>query len=209
VTRSSDITDQPSQGHGSPGTAGERVARVGDGISLGATRVAHVLSKGIVRSYSALLRRFGRTRFFQFRVMPLMTRLDRYLYPRTNGRVLSTWPARLPTVLLTTTGRTSGSRRSFPLYAVADGESGLLATTVHGDWSQNLLATPRATVRWGRRQAIYRARLASEPERDRAWPRFTAVWPGYDDYRARSGRADVFVLEPELDPSRDAPPNRD
>jgi deazaflavin-dependent oxidoreductase (nitroreductase family) len=162
----------------------------------GVARVAHKVSSAIVRSYAALQRRFGRTRFYQYRVMPLMTRLDRYLYPRTNGRVLSMWPVRYPTVLLTTTGRRSGIARTFPIYAVADGERVLLATTVRGDWSLNLLATPRATVQWGRRRATYQARLASNPERDRVWPRFTAVWPGYDDYRSRSGRADVFVLEP-------------
>ena len=141
-------------------------------------------------------RRVGRTRFFQYRVMPWTTRIDRLLYPRTGGRLLSTGPV-YPTLLLTTTGRKSGRPRTTPLFYLRDSDRILVASTIRGDWALNLLADPHVQVRLGRRRGGYVGREATERERDEWWPRFIAFWPAYDDYRARSGQAYVYVLEPE------------
>jgi deazaflavin-dependent oxidoreductase (nitroreductase family) len=122
--------------------------------------------------------------------------LDRALYGPTGGRLLSTGPA-FPTLLLTTVGRRSGRPRTTPLFFLRDGERILVASTVRGDWARNLLACPRVEVRIGRRRGRFLAREASEEEFERWWQRFTDFWPPYRDYQERSGRAYVYILEPD------------
>lgn len=152
------------------------------------------LGGAVSDAWSAVLRRGGRTRLFQYGFMPMTTRIDRFLYPLTGGRLLSSWPARLPTALLTTTGRRSGRPRTFPVFFVRDSDRVYLATTVWGSWARNLEAQPLASLQIGSERSEERARLLSDAERDQVWPRFVAFWPAYDDYRRRSGHAYVFAL---------------
>lgn len=141
-------------------------------------------------------RRIGRTRFYQYRLMPWTTRLDRVLYPLTGGRLLSTGPVLYPTLLLTTVGRRTGEARTTPLFYVRDGERILLASSIRGAWAKNLLEHPGVSVRIGRRRARRVARPATDEEVATWWPRFTAFWPPYEVYRQRSGQRYVYVLEP-------------
>lgn len=149
----------------------------------------------IADAWGAFLRAAGRTAFFQRHMIPVTTRVDRFLYPRTGGRVLSTWPARIPTALLITVGRRSGQPRVFPLFYVRDRSRVYLTTSIRGDWYRNLLANPVASLQLGRTHYHCRARLLTDEERDAVWPRFIDVWPAYEDYRRRTGRAFTFVLE--------------
>lgn len=109
----------------------------------------------------------------------------------------------LPTLLLTTTGRKSGLPRTVPLLYAPDGDKFIVTASNWGQqnhpaWSGNLLACNEATVALPvGRQIPVRAALAEGAERDRVWPLVTRVWPAYDTYVERSGRAvRVFVLTP-------------
>lgn len=109
----------------------------------------------------------------------------------------------LPTLLLTTQGRKSGLPRTVPLLYAPDGDRFVVTASnwgqqSHPAWSGNLLACDEATVALpGGRQIPVRAALAEGAERDRVWPLVTRVWPAYDTYVERSGRAiRVFVLTP-------------
>lgn len=108
----------------------------------------------------------------------------------------------LPSLLLTTRGRKSGLDRTVPLLYAADGDAFVVTASNWGQrhhpaWSGNLLADPMATVSVSGREIPVRATLVEGAERDRVWPLVTQVWPAYDTYAERSGRAiRVFVLTP-------------
>ncbi|MEU4394810.1 nitroreductase/quinone reductase family protein [Kribbella sp. NPDC023855] len=129
--------------------------------------------------------------------------VDRWLQQKTGGRIMILGRLALPTLLLTTRGRKSGLPRTVPLLYAPDGDNFVVTASNWGQenhpaWSGNLLACKEATVALpGGRQIPVRAALAEGAERDRVWPLVTRVWPAYDTYVERSGRAiRVFVLTP-------------
>jgi deazaflavin-dependent oxidoreductase (nitroreductase family) len=138
-----------------------------------------------------LVRRAGHTRWLS-RLGPLLVPADRVVGRLTRGRVVAL--GLVPSLVLTTTGRRSGLPRSNPLLYVADGDAYVLVGSnwgrpAHPAWALNLLAEPRATVTLGGATFPVRATLVTGAERERLWRLATRVWPAYDTYVARSGRA--------------------
>ena len=109
---------------------------------------------------------------------------------------------RAPVLLLTTTGRRSGQKRTAPVVYLADGESAVVINTNAGNakvpaWSLNLQANPEAEVERGRRRYPVRARIAEGEERADLWRRHNEQYAGFDDYQVKLEReALVIVLEP-------------
>lgn len=107
-----------------------------------------------------------------------------------------------PLCFLTTTGRTSGEPRTVPLLYVPVSDDGVavvatnFGTRNHPGWALNLEAEPDAELEIeGKRERVV-ARRASDDETARIWPRFDAVWPGYEKYREIAPRdIKVFILE--------------
>lgn len=102
---------------------------------------------------------------------------------------------------LTTAGRQTGKDRTVPLLYVdrPDGTAAVVGTNFgqedHPAWTGNLERDPRATWAAPDRSAVV-ARAATEIEFNELWPRFVAMWPGYESYVARSGRSPkMFILE--------------
>jgi deazaflavin-dependent oxidoreductase (nitroreductase family) len=128
-------------------------------------------------------------------------RLTSPLYRLSGGRLLGK-VGRAPVILLTTTGRKSGRRRTAPVVYLADGERMIVIGSNAGNerapaWSLNLKADPAAEVELGRRRLRVRARVAEGEERADLWRRCNEQYAGFDDYRARTDRdIAVFVLEP-------------
>lgn len=128
--------------------------------------------------------------------------LDRIALRLSKGRhTLTEW--QLPVLVLHTTGRRTGQPRENPLAYIEDGDAFVVAGSNWGQqhqpaWSENLLAHPDAeiVVKGERRRA--RARLATEDERARLWPRLDAVYAGFPAYRKRAGDRQIrlFILEP-------------
>jgi deazaflavin-dependent oxidoreductase (nitroreductase family) len=123
------------------------------------------------------------------------------LYRLSGGRIGGK-VGNAPVLLLTTTGRKSGQKRTAPVVYLADGERMAIINTNAGNakvpaWSFNLLANPEAEVEVGRRRIPIRARLAEGEERADLWRRHNEQYAGFDYYETKLEREiGVFVLEP-------------
>jgi deazaflavin-dependent oxidoreductase (nitroreductase family) len=152
--------------------------------------------------YADAIKRLGHRRWFAALASRVGPRVDRTLYKLTGGRITSTGTPVIPTLLLTTTGRTSGLPRTTPLLFVRNGSDFVVAGSNWGqpddpNWAKNLLSDPHASVQIGRRTIRVTARAAHGDEATRLWRALDEAWPAYDAYRKRSGREiRVFVLEP-------------
>ncbi len=127
-----------------------------------------------------------------------MTRLHRSVYRVTGGRVGAN-VAGLPVLLLTTTGRMTGTRRTVPLCYLEDGDAYVLVGSKRGApqqpaWYLNLEAHPEVGVQIGTEQRRLRARRASPEEAERLWPVILARAPGYGKFRAMTRREIPLVL---------------
>ncbi|MGH2940487.1 MAG: nitroreductase/quinone reductase family protein [Solirubrobacterales bacterium] len=107
-----------------------------------------------------------------------------------------------PVLLLTTTGRKSGERRTAPVLYLEHGASLILIDTNGGNdklpgWSHNLKAKPQATVEIGRQKTQVSARVAEGAERDELWRACNEQYSGFDEYVQWLDRApSVWVLDP-------------
>ena len=116
---------------------------------------------------------------------------------RIGGKV-----GKAPVLLLTTTGRKSGQRRTTPIVYLADGANVILIDTNAGNerlpaWSHNLGANPEAEVEVGRKRRPVRARRAEGEERADLWRAHNIQYAGFDDYAEKLQREpSVWVLEP-------------
>ncbi|WP_055566720.1 nitroreductase family deazaflavin-dependent oxidoreductase [Streptomyces atriruber] len=107
-----------------------------------------------------------------------------------------------PVVLLVSVGAKSGKLRKNPLMRVEHaGQYAVVASKggdpAHPSWYHNLVAQPHVELQDGPVKKDYRARIVSGEERQLWWERAVAVWPQYDEYRAKTDREiPVFVLTP-------------
>jgi len=107
-----------------------------------------------------------------------------------------------PVLLLTTTGRKTGKRRTIPLRYLEDRENLVLVASnggapTHPAWWLNLRADPEATVEIGRRRLRVRAEEASPEEKERLWPKLVAMYGPYESYRRRTDREiPIGILHP-------------
>ena len=128
-------------------------------------------------------------------------KLNKPLYRLSGGR-LGGKVGKAPVLLLTTTGRKSGQKRTAPVVYLRDGENVVVINTNAGNervpaWSLNLKADPNAEVEVGRKRWAVRARIAEGEERATLWDRHMEQYSGWEDYKARLSREiSVIVLEP-------------
>lgn len=130
--------------------------------------------------------------------------LRRYL--ATNGEDGYLWEAgqgdvkfRVPTLLLTTTGRKTGRSLTLPLIF---GESGADAVVVaskggapaHPFWYLNLEANPEVQVQIKADKFKARARTASGTERATLWSQMVSIFPPYADYQKKTEREIPVVV---------------
>ena len=105
-------------------------------------------------------------------------------------------------VLLTTTGRKSGKRRTSPLFGLADGDNWTLIASQgghpeHPNWYLNLRDNPEVELQVGSKTMRMRAETAVGGERDRLWSKMGLMYDGYNDYQKLTRRViPVVVLKP-------------
>lgn len=122
-------------------------------------------------------------------------------YQETDGEVGYLWNG-VPILLLTTTGRKSGVRRTTPLIQGRDGGDYLVVASMggapqHPDWYRNLLAEPLAQIQVRAQHLDVTASTAEPAEKPRLWKVMTDLWPNYDAYQSRTDRViPVVVLMP-------------
>jgi deazaflavin-dependent oxidoreductase (nitroreductase family) len=124
--------------------------------------------------------------------------LHRVLYRASGGRIGGRlWD--LPVVLLTTTGRKSGKKRTVPLCSLRDGDDVVVIASYGGldqppAWWLNLEASPQAELLAGRERRSVTARNATGDERTRLWAEVTSRAPGYLEYERRTDREIPVVI---------------
>ena len=156
---------------------------------------------GLMQTYVNFWRWIGHKRWFAVAMRYALSKVDREIYRLSGGRLALTGPPVLPILLLTTTGRKTGKKRTVPLTYLRDAKKLVVTSENFGlerkaGWPKNLLANPEATVQIGRQTSRYLSRPASEGEISSYWPRLLEIWPALQTYMERGGERFVFVLEP-------------
>ena len=133
--------------------------------------------------------------------MKSIGRFHTFLYRLSGGRIGGRlWGLRV--LLLTTTGRKTGTQWTTPLCCFPDGDDLVVVASNGGrertpSWFLNLKQNPAVTIQLGREQRSVTAREASPEERERLWAAITAVAPGYLKYQQRAHRViPLGILEP-------------
>jgi deazaflavin-dependent oxidoreductase (nitroreductase family) len=122
-------------------------------------------------------------------------------YRDSGGEVGYIWNG-VPTLLLTTTGRRTGQKRTSALIFARDGSDYLVVASLagapnHPQWYLNLQAERAADIQVKDEMLHVVARTASADEKPRLWQIVNAVWPNYDVYQGRTDRdIPVVVLSP-------------
>ena len=150
------------------------------------------------------LGRIDRTLAFCSARIPLFTARTHRLAYRISGRRVG---GRLPGYhigWLTTTGRTTGKARTWPLLYFTDGDDFVVLASnngadTHPQWYLNLLRHPDATFEVDRRRIGVTAVPAGPGERARLWPIALHAFPLYEAVVKRTTREIPIVI---LHPSR-------
>jgi proline iminopeptidase len=122
-------------------------------------------------------------------------------YRETGGEVGHIWREGSTILLLTTTGRKTGEKRTAPLIYVRDGDRYVIVASKggapeHPGWYQNIEKTPEVELQV--KDEVFRAhaRTVKGEERERLWRKANEVWPQYDAYAKKTNREiPVIVLE--------------
>ena len=107
-----------------------------------------------------------------------------------------------PVLLLTTTGRKSGKRRTAPLLYLEDGENIVVVASNGGNdqhpvWWLNLKQAPDAQVQIGKTSKRVRAERADDQEWARLWPLPVEMYGGYQEYQDGTQRKiPIVILRP-------------
>ena len=138
-------------------------------------------------------------------IIKWMSRGNVALYRATGGRLGGKWrvgsafPWGIPVCLLTTTGRKTGQPRTAPLlFLEHDGKVLLVASQgglpKHPLWFRNIVANPEVTVQIRSDIRQLKARVATDAERARYWPKLTAMYPDFDNYQSWTDRVIPVVV---------------
>ena len=118
--------------------------------------------------------------------------LHRRLYLLTGG-VIGHRSGMGPMLLMTTTGRRTGERRTTPLLYMPDGDDYFVVGSNGGRdrppaWLLNLEATPGAEIQVGRRTMTVRADVLRGADAETVWPRLTDHYAGWGHYQGLTER---------------------
>jgi deazaflavin-dependent oxidoreductase (nitroreductase family) len=109
---------------------------------------------------------------------------------------------RSPLVLITTTGRKSGTKRTNPVVYTRDDNGNVVVIASKGgapaspDWYHNLVANPHVTVELPGETYEAQARVATGEERARLFRAQADLMPNFDEYQRKTTREiPVVVLE--------------
>lgn len=104
-----------------------------------------------------------------------------------------------PLLLLTTTGRRTGERRTSPMMYVPDGERLLVIASNNGatrdpQWYLNLIADESVTVEVPGREFRARAVPLTGAEYDEQWARIQEKFPFFTEHQERAGDRHIPVV---------------
>ena len=136
------------------------------------------------------------------------TKANVWLYQRTNGQVGGRGIGRLPLLLLTVPGRSTGRPHTVPVAYLDHNDGWIVVATGMGgskrtpQWFLNLQAAGRGRVQIGARKHDVTARVPTGAERGTLWPQVTARAPHFGRWQARTGRTlPMIILTSGSEPS--------
>ncbi|MEL0049122.1 MAG: nitroreductase family deazaflavin-dependent oxidoreductase, partial [Gammaproteobacteria bacterium] len=114
--------------------------------------------------------------------------MNRYL--ETDGEDGHIWRG-VPTLLLTTTGRSSGLPRMLPLIYGKDGDDHIIVASKggypdHPAWYTNIEASNAVQVQVAADKFSASAELVEGDDRARIWQVMAEIWPPYNEYQAKT-----------------------
>ena len=127
-----------------------------------------------------------------------------FLYQITNGRIGGEMSG-MSILLLSTTGRRTGKKRTVPLSYMEDGENFVVVGSnagrdFHPAWYLNLKTEPKAVVQVKDEVLAIEAKQANEGEKRRIWPDLVEFAPAYQDYQQKNARdIPIMILHPDDD----------
>ena len=127
-----------------------------------------------------------------------------WLYRRTNGRRAGSVRG-MPILLLTTTGRRSGERRTRPVGYLPDRDGFVVCGSNGGSdrspaWAVNLRHHSSAVVEVGARSLSVTAVEVTGAEYEHIWERYVAAYPFFAGYRKKTTRhLPLFILTEAAD----------
>ncbi len=128
----------------------------------------------------------------------ISSQIHQLVYRTSRGRLVGRL-GRAQFLLLTTTGRKSGRPHTVPLlYLMNNGDYAFVGSYGGNprdpDWVLNIKRDARVSINIRATSLAGTARIATEPERQRLWPEFVAVFPNYDHYQSRTARRIPIIL---------------
>jgi deazaflavin-dependent oxidoreductase (nitroreductase family) len=132
-------------------------------------------------------------------IVKWMSRINTWLYKRTDGKVGGKFLKGAPVALLTTTGRKTGEPRVSPLLYLREGDRVILVASQGGAannpmWYLNLKANPKVTIQIKDQVLHLTARDATEAEKAEYWPKLVAMYSSFDDYQSWTDRVIPVVI---------------
>jgi len=125
-----------------------------------------------------------------------------FFYKLSGGRIGGRMH-KVPVLLLTTTGRKTGRKRTTPLLYIRDGNRLVIVASNGGramdpSWWMNLKRNPIGMVQVKSLKETVYAQRAIGSEKERLWRLMTTAYPTYDDYQKKTDRdIPVVVLMPK------------
>jgi len=131
-------------------------------------------------------------------VIRFMSKSHAFWY-QLSGGVIGAKVSGMPVLLLTTTGRKSGRRRTTPLTHQRDGDNYVVIASNgghdnHPTWYLNLRSNPDAEILIGREKTRVRAETANDEDRERLYKQAVDVFPGYAEYQQETKRKIPVVI---------------
>jgi len=135
-------------------------------------------------------------------LIKVMSAMHLFWYRLTGGAIGASFGGNR-ILLLTTTGRRTGRKRTTPLQYLADGENMVLAASNGGNprhpaWWLNLEHNPEAEVQVRSEKKRVTAEKATGEERERLWGLMVEMYSGYAGYQETTKREiPVVILRPQ------------
>ena len=136
----------------------------------------------------------------KFKLIRIVSKTHGYVYRLSRGRV-GKRVGKLGILLLTTTGRKSGKKRSVPLTVISLGAKYILVASFggspsHPDWLINIRHNPVVQIRVGSvsKKATAVIIETTDITYQDMWQKVTAMYAGYDDYRRVTSRHIPIVI---------------
>ena len=118
-------------------------------------------------------------------------------YIESNGKEGHIWRG-VPTLLLTTTGRKSGTLRRTALIYGRDGDDYVIVASKGGDpknplWYENLATNSKVTLQVGADvfdcvASTYKDQGTEAAHRQKVWDTLVEIWPGFAEYQIKTER---------------------